>query len=232
MCLVDAPTAVVAEIEDEPLHPALFEPAERVVQIISDFVTHERRYAHVTGLPVQHGGDRHCSDVADLFTPDDALEQGERSIRAPALDPERHGGIAVSGQSHIQFHRTAGNDRLAIDGEELIPGEQIRLCGLRTGDDAGDDRRAINELPVDGHREQLALAECTLPLRLQPNRGNDIGVRIRGSKHSVDRLEDELVRIERVRVVLTQVIQDAAEHLDVFVERALFYYRSTTLGRG
>jgi hypothetical protein len=75
--LIDATTAIIAQIDEDASHPLPLEPAERIVHVVGDLVVDEGRDADVASLRVDHERGWYRRGAVDALAPNDSVQPDE-----------------------------------------------------------------------------------------------------------------------------------------------------------
>jgi hypothetical protein len=126
-------------------------------------------------------------------------------------------------QADLELLGALRTDRRAVHRDELITGEDVESGRRRAGGDAGDDRRATDEHERNRHGMELPRPKLFFLRRVEPHGRNHVRVRIRGPHHPLDRRHEQVMRVDRIRVIHADLVEDLREHLEVFVRRSGAY---------
>ena len=192
--LVERAARVLADVEQQTLHPLPGERVQRGLQIVVR-VLGEVAQLDVARRRVDHEVRGHGRD-RDLVARD-----GERNqlIVAAAPDVDLDGRAARAAQLVLRFERRDPLGGLAFDGGDDVAAADAELEGRRSLED--DRRRDVSVNRLNGDAEAgvmtfLPLAHLRVLVRIEKAR-----VRIQRAEHAPDRTVDEPIGIDFVHVV-------------------------------
>ncbi len=187
--LIQQPAAVVAQVEEQPLHPLRLELGERFLHLARGRAR-EVADRDVPGLGRNHVGIAHRR-LRDLGAGDSELQ---RLLETGAQDRDAHLGPFGSLEARDRFVDRQLVGGLVLDTLDDVAGADPQPGGGRAVDRCDDGQAAIAH--SDENSQSVETRLLLFAHRRVGGRRQKAGVRIEGPQHAVDRGVDQVAEVD------------------------------------